>query len=259
MKDFLKDELSIYQKFTMFVSNVFSRIRYGIAPCKDGCCEELHRIRFELLQWQKLKDDYVFSNSLYAGPDRTIAQPASVILKAVYISLSQPATIQWTQTSGVPGVITSPNSLLTTVTGLSLGQYEFTITVTATDGSVLTDSVLITVSSDVNSTYKIEWGFSLTDPFDTVASLVLQYNQDVIINDFVYEDLEFTNEANEKYLILKEPSSLPVKTQWTNTAFNYGIFPDQVFLEPVVIGDSRYYISRIPVFLGVGTTKITFQ
>jgi hypothetical protein len=262
MKDFLKDELNIYQKFSIAVSNVFRRIRYGIAPCKEGCCEELQGIRFELLQWQKLKDDYSFGNSLTAGLDRTVvlSPGTTTTLSAVYISLKTPTVIQWTQLSGPAVTITSPNSLITTVENITTtGEYIFEISVTDPSGSILTDTVKVT---SVTLEVEINWGFTSTNPLTAIQAGTftgLQFFLNLPISTTVFTDLEFTDAANEQYLILREPIAFNVKANWVNTSFNYGTMPDQVFLAPITVGQYRYYVSRNPVFLGVGTTQITFS
>lgn len=64
-------------------------------------------------------------------------------------------------------------------------------------------------------------------------------------------------EASGKYLAVKEPSDEGAKSTWANTNFNYGVFPDQVFRDPVIISGSRYYVSRKPVELS--NTIITFN
>lgn len=261
MKDFLKDELSIYEKFSSYISGVFTKIRYGIAPCKNKCCEELEVIRFELLRWQQLADEYEFFTSLYAGPDRTFQLPGvPPALSATYRSMTLPLAILWTQTSGEPVTIDSPSSLNSTITGMTVdGSYEFEISVTNSDGSILTDSVVITA---LTASQTIQWGYIITNPYANIVAgnpFALQFARSVGISDSTYPDLDFTDLANNTYLVLREPSSATVKTSWNNTAFNFGTIPDQVFLAPVVVGQYRYYISRNPVFLGIGTTQITFS
>jgi len=53
----------------------------------------------------------------------------------------------WSKVSGSGGMITSPNSASTTVTGLSAGTYTFRLTVTDDQGATASDDVTITVSS----------------------------------------------------------------------------------------------------------------
>jgi hypothetical protein len=71
--------------------------------------------------------------------------------------------------------------------------------------------------------------------------------------------LNYTSAGNLQYLVLKEPSSQPVKTTWFNTILNNGNMPDSVFRSPIVIGAFRYYVSRIPVVLDATTFSILFD
>lgn len=94
----------------------------------------------------------------------------------------------------------------------------------------------------------IEWGYFDTDPFATVSSKVMQFSL-LYPNGSNILNLNFTNAANLKWLVVKEPSTQPVKTSWENTVFNYGTVPDSVFRTPVIISGERYYVSRAPVVL----------
>lgn len=48
------------------------------------------------------------------------------------------------------------------------------------------------------------------------------------------------------WVVMKEPDSEPVKTNWYNTAFNNGPIPDSVFRAPITFGGFRYYVSWNP-------------
>lgn len=107
------------------------------------------------------------------------------------------------------------------------------------------------------SAVTIEWGYSASDPYDgDLTNTVFQFAGSYAsgVNTF---DLNFT--LDDKYLIVKEPATQPVKTDWSNTAFNFGTFPDSVFREPEIAGGYRYYVSRIPVVLDDTTYSITFS
>jgi hypothetical protein len=49
---------------------------------------------------------------------------------------------------------------------------------------------------------------------------------------------------DNRWMFFKEPISEPVKTNWFNTAFNNGTFPDSVFNAPQELDGFRYYTSR---------------
>jgi hypothetical protein len=104
----------------------------------------------------------------------------------------------------------------------------------------------------------IEWGYFTSDPYSTVDSETMQFGLSYISGANSHS-LNYTSAGNLKYLVLKEPATEPVKTNWFNTSFNYGTFPDAVFREPVVIGAYRYYVSREPVVLDSTSFAITYS
>ena len=86
--------------------------------------------------------------SANAGPDQTINFPnLSVTLSG---SGSDPdgtiVSYAWSKVSGIGGVITSPNTASTTVTGLVVGIYRFRLIVTDDKGATSFDDVTITVN-----------------------------------------------------------------------------------------------------------------
>src|SRR5690242_9161277 len=84
-----------------------------------------------------------------AGPDQTIylTQTSSVTLNG---SASSAGSYQWTEVStdySSGATITSPNSAVTTVTGLKQGVWYFQLSVTS-NGSTATDEVVVRVDYD---------------------------------------------------------------------------------------------------------------
>ena len=89
--------------------------------------------------------------SLNAGVDQTICSTATLTLTGDYAGLfPTPRVTTWSQVSGPSAIITSPNSLITTVTGL-IGAYtpgnvyKFRLTSTCEDGSLTFDEVNVTI------------------------------------------------------------------------------------------------------------------
>lgn len=103
----------------------------------------------------------------------------------------------------------------------------------------------------------VYWAYSISDPIDNLETITYQFQKEVNTTTDMYL-LDFTQSANNTFLVYKEPISITAKTEWFNTNFNYGVIPDQVFRAPVVIGDFRYYVSRNPVLLQNSNTKIRF-
>lgn len=105
----------------------------------------------------------------------------------------------------------------------------------------------------------ISFGYTDINPFGSESVPALQFSIQVLDNAEEYV-LDFTNSANLKYLIIKEPSTAPLKTLWENTPiYNEGEIPDTKMRAGVIIGDFRYYVSRVPFALDIETSNITLR
>lgn len=104
----------------------------------------------------------------------------------------------------------------------------------------------------------IEFSWFVSDPYVDIDEADFLYSMEIepLLPSYA---ADFTVNGNGNYLAFKEPSTEPEKTEWFNTAFNYGIFPDQVFRTPVIISGFRYYVSRIPVILQSDNYSITLS
>lgn len=124
-----------------------------------------------------------------------------------------------------------------------------------------TDPITITITkygtASSGTSALIEWGYFDTDPFATVDTETMRFSL-LYPNGSNTLNLNFTNAANLKWLVIKEPNTQPVKTEWENTVFNYGTVPDSVFRSPVIISGERYYVSREPVVLDATFPVIKF-
>lgn len=109
-----------------------------------------------------------------------------------------------------------------------------------------------TVTGDIT----LYWSWFDADPYSDIQNADFLFNRDVVPALPSYA-LDFVSSG--KYLAIKELATEPEKIAWVNTQFNYGVFPDQVFRDSVIIGDYRYYISRIPVVLQDSNTIISFN
>jgi hypothetical protein len=81
----------------------------------------------------------------YAGIDRNVTLPTTD-LTLNGTATGKNLTIVWTQNSGAPANIVTPNSLSTIVNGLAQGVYEFELTVTDEEDRTATDIVIVTVA-----------------------------------------------------------------------------------------------------------------
>ena len=82
-----------------------------------------------------------------AGVDQTICPSAVLSLNGTAAGLLSGQTT-WSQVSGPAVIITSPNALITTVTGCTAGNvYKFWLSTNCEDGTLIHDEVIITVKS----------------------------------------------------------------------------------------------------------------
>lgn len=185
------------------------------------------------------------------------------------ISFTQPAnmnigdtdqTLTFSTTNpNVTALVSSLNPNIATIINGKLhavanGTATIRVTSPASNGydSVYLDRT-VTVSVALN---KVDWTYVDTVPADLTAMTFL-FTANLANNANIAAN--FTSAGNGKYLIVKQHVTMPAKTNWFNTAFNYGTFPDSVFLAPQVLGGFRYYVSRIPVILDSTTSIITLS
>ena len=88
-----------------------------------------------------------------AGVDQTITLPTNQVTLSGSGNDVDGTIVayQWSKMSGTGGVIVSPSSGTTQVTGLMTGVYVFRLTVTDDDGAIGYDEVMVTVNPDPNT------------------------------------------------------------------------------------------------------------
>ena len=100
-----------------------------------------------------------------AGADQSISLPTnSVTLNADQSSDSDGSILSysWTKVSGGNAYINAPNSVSTSVTGLTTGTYVFELTVTDNNGATAKDQVKITVQAAANQAPVAKAGNDIT-------------------------------------------------------------------------------------------------
>lgn len=88
-----------------------------------------------------------------AGSNQVIQLPTSSVNLDGSNSFDSDGTIAtylWEQTTALPGVITTPNNSMTTVTGLTVGNYIFKLTVIDNDALVDIDSMVVQVDPEIS-------------------------------------------------------------------------------------------------------------
>lgn len=174
------------------------------------------------------------------------AEPSTELRKNVYISVVDP------DNTGNIGTITDFINKPVLVSGainynVYLSNYP----------TIVSGPFTFKINNDIEDS--IYFGYTSINPFGNENIPSLQFNKLIIKGSTEYT-LNFTNNANLNYIIIKEPVTEPIKTVWINTPiYNRGTIPDSKMREAVIIGDYRYYISRVPFSLDITTSNITLK
>lgn len=104
----------------------------------------------------------------------------------------------------------------------------------------------------------LSWSWFNSNPYFDITTEEFLFTAPAIDQAVEY-DLDFGISTVQKYLAIREMETQPEKETWENTEFNYGVFEDQVFREPIVISPYRYYVSRIPVVIDSTNPTFTFH
>lgn len=106
----------------------------------------------------------------------------------------------------------------------------------------------------------IQWGYFNSDQFPLISSGVVpefQYSMKANFNTTSLI-LEFTDQAEYKYLAIRYPSNMPNMTSYINGDTNSGTIPDTVFMEILSIDGYKYITTRLPFVFNINN-KITFR
>lgn len=105
----------------------------------------------------------------------------------------------------------------------------------------------------------LRFGYFDIDPYGSnYESLNYQFSLQLEENQNSY-DLNFTSLANLKFLVVREPLTQEIKTNWKNTDNNFGTIPDTVLRAPEVQGNYRYYLTRVRFLLDSNDSTINFM
>ena len=171
------------------------------------------------------------------------AEPATEPIKDIYIEVADP------DNNGNIGKVTDFINKPILISGninynLYISNYP----------TIISGPYTFKASYIVEST--IEFGYTNTDPEGIESGVSLQFSIDVPKLSSSYA-LDFTNNADLQYLIIKEPITEPVKTVWINTPiYNRGVIPDTKMRNIVVVGSFRYYLSKVPFALDSSSSII---
>lgn len=128
-----------------------------------------------------------------AGMDVTITLPVDAVILSGQASdpEGKAVTAAWSKVQGVAGVIESPNSVSTKVSGLAAGNYVFRLTVKDDQGAVTSDDVSILVKPVVVAPPTSSKVLSL------VKKIAWDYagGSGTVANPIIIENIEFGNAA----------------------------------------------------------------
>lgn len=116
-----------------------------------------------------------------AGANQTIFLPTSIATLSGTASGNNGATIAavfWTKTSGPTCTITNPNVFTTTVTGMGVGTYIFSLL--AQDGNGLTNTALTTIVVSPASTFVPKYIFGVGEYNNTVINTVTHHGVGIV-------------------------------------------------------------------------------
>lgn len=116
--------------------------------------------------------------SINAGVDQTVCLGTATLTGDYSGSYPTPRVTVWSQISGPQATITSPSSLVTTVTGLVGGStYRFRISSTCLDGSAIYDEVNVTVSNFPTTNAGTDFSICTGNTVGPLAATALQAGQ----------------------------------------------------------------------------------
>jgi hypothetical protein len=182
-----------------------------------------------------------------AGADIAVTLPTNQIILDGTLSHDPDGSIvtySWTKQSGPACVITNPSQMSTSVTGLNEGNYVFQLEVSDNLGIKAVDVVNVAVSPATQSTFTANYGWFDSDPTASImAGTPLTWAGSVTVplgNDI---EVDFRASGPEKFFVIQEDKSEPIKTKWFNTQNNQGPIPDYVWKAPFEVGSKRYYVT----------------
>lgn len=155
-----------------------------------------------------------------------------------------PYTYQWYYNNVALSGETDPTLELTNVDSGDAGNYK--VVITDSTGQILTSNVAVLTVNAAAIT-----GFGSYGDIDPNTDLQSH------VDNFTYqESFNVTHNApinapipqagsNNKYWIIKVPSTESDKTTWTNGPFNFGTIPDSVFQSLITFGGFDYYYTRV--------------
>lgn len=156
---------------------------------------------------------------------------------------TEPYAYQWYFNGNLLSGETDQSLSLTAVDSGDAGNYS--VTITDDNGQILTSqNATLTVTAQAITGY-LSYGDvdPNTDLQAHVDNFTYQTSYGITHNANISVPIPQTA-SNNKYLIVKVPSTESDKTTWFSTGFNFGTIPDFTFQSMITFGGFDYYYTR---------------
>lgn len=169
---------------------------------------------------------------------------------------SSPISYQWYKNGVIISGATSSSLQLTNVDAGDAGTY--TVQATNACGTVVSNNATLNVNAAITGYF---W-YGASDPFtdlnNGIDNLTYQVSFNIVDGGDIIINSIPSGAADFVFNVTKYPTSQGVKTNYYNTAFINGAFPDSVYRATVTIGGFYYIIARNQMSLDV-TQSLTFS
>ncbi len=178
-----------------------------------------------------------------SGASRNIGQSVTF---SVGVLGTPPFTYQWYKNSvAISGATSSTYSLPSLASG-DAGTYYVVVSDTYGNTVQSSNAVLAVNTPAVPLTAFCGWFDS--DPYAALlVSDGLTYQNSVSFSNGGNISANFRNAPSDRWLVLKFPATQADFTIWSNSSFNFGVIPDQVFRAIFTTGSFKYVVSRTTV------------
>lgn len=217
--------------------------RYGLNP-SDPTLEKTSNYMFSLSGGRVVTETPTAPFMIIIQPQtQSVAEGGNVSFSVTVSGGTSPYTYQWYLNDSPLSGETDQTLDLTGVDSGDAGNYS--VTITDQDGTVLTsnDATLTVILPTITGYLHYGDVDPATDLQSGIDNFTYQSSYPITHDAPISVTLSSTA-ANNKYLIIKVPSTESNKNNWYSTSFSNGTIPDFVFQSMVSFGGFDYYYTR---------------